>query len=52
MAHASHTVHVRLAWWVHPYIATLCMVSTLTGWQPNPDRLGRVLARGLHVSTR
>lgn len=41
------TANVRLHWWVRPYFACLVFVATLTGREPCPEKVLRVLRRGV-----
>lgn len=39
-------VDVRKSWWVAPLLRSLLFVQGVTGWQPNPKLLGRVVFYG------
>jgi len=51
-APSTLVVTVRLAWWLRLYLATLIALCRLLGTEPNPDRLGYWVARGLRVRIR
>lgn len=40
-------VTIRMAWWVKPYLCGVLLMSRLTGLQPDPDRVGAWVARGM-----
>lgn len=42
-------VDVRKSWWVAPLLRSLLFVQCVTGWQPNPRILGRVVFCGLKI---
>lgn len=49
MAQCSITITVKVAWWVRPYISSLALIARVTGLRPDPDRVQRVLMRGVTV---
>lgn len=44
------TANVRLHWWVRPYLTCLAFVATLTGREPCPEKVLRVLRRGVTIT--
>lgn len=40
-------VTIRMAWWLKPYLCGVLLMSRLTGLQPDPDRVGAWVARGM-----
>lgn len=44
------TANVRLCWWVRPYFACLVFVATLTSREPCPEKVQRVLRRGVVIT--
>lgn len=43
---------VRVAWWVRWYLLGVEAAATVTGCEPDWDRVGRWVARGVTVSVR
>lgn len=41
------TFIIRMAWWVKPYLCGVLLMSRLTGLQPDPDRVGAWVQRGM-----
>lgn len=41
------TVTIRVAWWVKPYLCGVLLTAWLTGRQPDPDRVGAWVQRGM-----
>lgn len=47
MARSTLTVTIRMAWWVKPYLCGVLLTAWLTGRQPDPDRVGAWVQRGM-----
>ncbi|WP_338544911.1 hypothetical protein V6W80_17185 [Pseudomonas benzopyrenica] len=41
------TFTIHMAWWVKPYLCGVLLMSRLTGLQPDPDRVGAWVQRGM-----
>lgn len=41
------TFTIRFSWWVKPYLCGVLLMSRLTGLQPDPDRVGAWVKRGM-----
>ena len=44
------TFTIRMAWWVKPYLCGVLLMSRLTGLQPDPDRVGAWVKRGMTMT--
>lgn len=49
MTKESITVRIHVAWWVWPYVHTLCFFCNLMGTVPDTDKLEKVLRRGIKI---
>lgn len=49
MATNSITVTIRMAWWLRWYLADVIVTSTITGLQPDPDRVGAWVVRAIRL---
>lgn len=47
--HITMTVHIKVAWWLRPYLYVLACFCWLHGTEPNPEKLRRALAKGITV---
>ena len=47
--HITMTVHIKVVWWLRPYLYVLACFCRLHGTEPNPDKLRRALAKGITV---
>lgn len=47
MARSAMTITIRTAWWVKPYLYGVLLTARLTGLQPEPDRVGAWVKRGM-----
>lgn len=47
MALTTVTISIKVAWWVKPYLCGVLLMSRLTGLQPDPDRVGAWVQRGM-----
>lgn len=45
----SITVSIKLAWWLRLYLRAVGFACDLTGLEPNMDRVGWWVARGITV---
>jgi len=43
------TIQVRLAWWVRLYLRSVVVFARLTGIEPDMDKMGAMIQRGLHT---
>ncbi|WP_273861937.1 hypothetical protein [Pseudomonas sp. LA5] len=50
MARSTLTVTIRMAWWVKPYLYGVLLTARLTGRQPDPDRVGAWVQRGMTMT--
>jgi hypothetical protein len=50
MATANITLTVSVAWWLMPYINTLCFMCQLMGTELDWVKLERILERALRVT--
>lgn len=50
MALNTVTVSIKVAWWVKPYLCGVLLTSCLTGRQPDPDRVGAWVQRGMTMT--
>ena len=46
---AIATINVHVAWWVRWYVASVAAISQLTGLEPDMDKVGRWIDRGVRV---
>lgn len=44
--------HIRMAWWLRPWLIGLYVVAALTGARPDTDKVGRMMARALRIRLR
>ncbi|WP_312378849.1 hypothetical protein [Pseudomonas oryzihabitans] len=44
------TFTIRMAWWVKPYLFGVLLTARLTGLQPDPDRVGAWVKRGMTMT--
>ena len=49
MARATVTLTVKVAWWVRPYLYGVVLMSRLTGFEPDLDKVEVVVLKGLRV---
>lgn len=52
VAERSFVVTVRLKWWLRLYLGTLNVLCRWLGTEPNPDRVGYWVSRGLRIQVR
>lgn len=50
MAISKITVNIKVAWWVKPYLCGVLLTARLTGLQPDPDRVGAWVKRGMTMT--
>lgn len=43
-------VHIRPRWWLHSYLAGLRLICRVFGTEPNPEKVGYWVRRGLRIS--
>ena len=48
----SVTITVRVSWWVRWYVASVALMSNLTGADPDVEKVGRWVKRGVRVRAR
>ena len=49
---AIATVSVHVAWWVRWYLSSVALMSQLTGMEPDMEKVGRWIERGVRVRAR
>lgn len=42
-------VHVRVAWWLSPYLHALCFFCAISRREPDWEKLNRVIERALKL---
>ena len=52
MATSTITITVHVAWWVRWYVASVALMSKLTGAEPDMEKVGRWIERGVRVRAR
>ena len=46
---ATHTVSIKVAWWLRWYLAGVYMMALTTGAQPDMRKVGAMVARAVSV---
>jgi hypothetical protein len=49
MAQATYRARIIVAWWLKPYLYGVILTASLTGMQPDEDKAGRWIARGMKL---
>ena len=52
MATSTITITVHVAWWVRWYVASVALMSKLTGAEPDMEKVGRWIERGVRLRAR
>lgn len=46
---ATMTIRISLAWWVAPYLRTVAFMCHLAGAEPNMERVGYWVVKGIKI---
>ena len=49
---AIATINVHVAWWLRAYLHCVVFTSEVTGLEPDMDKVGRWIERGVRVRVR
>ncbi|WP_440062615.1 hypothetical protein ACTACQ_05290 [Pseudomonas syringae] len=52
MAKINLIVSVKICWWLRAYLCGVALMSDITGLDPDMDKVGRWLKRGVRVSCK
>jgi hypothetical protein len=52
MAEARLKLEVRVSWWVYLYLRGVAFVCSVTGYDPDMDKVIRWIERGIRVKGR
>lgn len=47
MTTVTLTLHVRVAWWVKPYLQSVALFARITGTEPDWERVRSTVLRGI-----
>lgn len=49
MAEGTVTITIRLTWWLRIYLMTIALLCEITGMEPNMDRVGFWIKKGIRL---
>lgn len=46
------SIQISVAWWVRAYLSSVALFAALTGMEPDMDKVGAMVQRGLRTRIR